>query len=83
MNALMDNEGQYFELDDINRKKKNKTYFGDIFATAIVLFFVAFSLTISGWSAVLFVTGNVQEGGPLGHLFKFVYTLVNTPGIVS
>jgi len=81
MNALINNQKIYCEPAECGRKR-NKTYLGDVLATAIVTAFTVTSLTISGWSALLFITGQVEEGGPLGRIFNFVYTLVNTSGVL-
>jgi hypothetical protein len=82
MNALIHGEQLYDEFDEYT-KKNNKTYFGDVLATAIVVFFTISSLTISGWSAFIYITGNYNNGGPLGHIFKSVYTVMNASGVIG
>jgi len=81
MNALIYSEQLYDELEE-NRQKSDKTYFGDVLATAIVAFFTISSLTISGWSALIYVTDNINHGSPLSHIFKFVYSIMYTTGII-
>ena len=82
MNALIHNDQLYDEFDE-PMQKNDKTYFGDVLATAIVVFFTISSLTISGWSALIYMTGNFNNGSPLGNIFKSVYSIMNATGIIG
>ena len=81
MNALQNNRENYLQLEEA-RSEKDTTYFGDILATAIVAFFAVSSLALSGWSAVLYMTGGVQDGGPVGYLFHLAHSLVDFTALV-
>lgn len=80
MNALINCDRIHNEYEI--RPRKEKTYFGDILAVAIVAFFAVFALVISGWSALLYLTGRVENGGPLAQVSTLVGSLVKSTGIV-
>jgi hypothetical protein len=61
--------------------QEEKTYIGDVLAAAIVVFFAVASLTISGWSAVLYWTGDIGNGGPVAYLFGLVNSVANLPSL--
>jgi len=81
MNAFISDEQYCYELEDQN-DSDDKTKFGDVLATLIVIFFAVSALIISGWSTVIYLMGNVQKGGPLEDIFRVVYSAVKTSGIV-
>lgn len=76
MNALIGNSQQYHELK-VEEDIETQTI-GEVLAIAFVSFMVASIFVLSGWSAVLFISGNTSDGGPIGFLFN----LIRTAGVV-
>ncbi|MDW7773571.1 MAG: hypothetical protein SCH71_11855 [Desulfobulbaceae bacterium] len=73
MKVLIDNEIIY---KDVTLESGNRIYMGDVFATIVVLFFTIFSLTISGWSVLVYTSGHVDNGGPVAKIFTFVFSAI-------
>lgn len=51
-----------------------KSYRGEQFAAAVLILYTATALIISIWSAIVFVSGNIESGGPIGLIFRMLKT---------
>lgn len=81
MNPLINTTKIYCETLPCIQTTKN-VYIGDILATSIVIFFVAFALLASVLSTFIFLNGSYDVVQPMADLFSSLYTKAAIAGIV-
>ena len=78
MNALIHiNEQAEYQVEE--KKESDNRTFGDIFAVSVVGLYTFFGLAVSGWSAILLMTGNPSGPNPLG----LIIDLLKISGLIS
>lgn len=73
MNALIHIKQQYHAPEE--QRKGEIASAGEIIVIFMVCFMVVSIFIIGIWSAVLLITGNTGNGGPIGLLFHFIHTI--------
>ena len=71
MNTLINSENLHIQFEEEN-ESINTTTFGDMFAISLVGFYTISALIISSWSAMILLSGNISNGGPIGTIFNMV-----------
>lgn len=69
MNALI-NSQQTYSILEMEENEVDAQTGGEIFAIALLSFLVTSVFTVSGWSAILLLTGKTEGGGPIGLMFN-------------
>ena len=74
MNVL---SGKNYKSDPRNNENLDHNTFGDIFALSVISLYTFSALVISGWSAILWFTGNTNSGSPIGFIFnKIIWPMI-------
>ena len=71
------NELPEYQLEE--KEEPSNITFGDIFAVSVVGLYAFSGLAVSGWSAILLMTGNPSGPNPLG----LIIDLLKISGLVS
>lgn len=76
MNALISiNEQPVYQVEG---EKSDKRFFGDILAVSLIGSYTLFTLAISSWSAVIFLTGSPPSKAPIG----LIVNLIKSSGVL-
>lgn len=66
-----------FTSDAEKREIIDRKTFGDIFAISVISLYTFSALIISSWSAILWFTGNTDNGSPVGFIFqKIIWPMI-------
>jgi len=71
-NAILINDVQVNHNIEEKEENTDTGTFGDIFAISMVGLYTLSVLVVSCWSAVLLLTGNTSNGGPIGLVFNMM-----------
>ena len=78
MSTLFNQYQPIQQFDEPGASPGEKSTAGERFATALLLFYTSTALIISGWSALVMLSGNIENGGPIGMFIR----MLQTSGIV-
>ena len=78
MNIFFNKNQAVWQLDERNSTPDDNNRFGERFAAALLIFYTTSALLVSVWSAIIFKSGNSENGGPIGLFVQ----ILKTSGIV-